>query len=131
MREIGNLVLVCHIRSLEIVVHKAPLCIFGKGRMRSKSDAGADVNLVHRLRYQLARSCLRQRFTGFVEVLRRRHFACRTPGQLIRTLEVVVAIRRLIDLVGIRRLVIGVRAGRVQVLGRAAGKGQKQGITCF
>ena len=104
---------------LHRVVAVAALLVLGKGRVRLEQDAGLDADVVDALGHQLARRIVGQRLAVLVQVGGRDHLGGRLRHQLEGPQQVVVAVGRLVDLVGVGRVVAPVRGRRVEVARRA------------
>ena len=126
--KVSDLVLVRRVFGGECVVRVNTLRVLGKRRVWRKQNAGFDLNVVNRLGNLAAWRIVRQRLACFVKVARCGHCTGGAAYQFVGPLEVVVAVRRLVDLVGVRRLVIGIRARWIQVLGGSPAEGHKQGV---
>ena len=111
---------IAQLTGLHRVVAVVPLLIERKRRVRLVANARLDGHVVHALGDVSRGRIGGQGPAGLVEVARLRHGGRGLGHQLERALEVVVAVRRLVDLVGVGRLVAPVRSGRVEVAGRAA-----------
>ncbi len=127
-REVGDPVLAVDVLPFHRVVDVVAGAVPGERRVRREQDALADRDVVDALGDRLARRIGRQFPASGVEVARQHHPLGATRPQLVGPLQVVVAVRRLVDLVGVRRLVVGVRTGRIEVLRRARGEGGVKGV---
>ena len=115
--EVADLVFVGHVLALERVVAVLPLRVFGQRRMRRKQDARPDLDVEHGLGDLVAGGVVGQFQALFVQVTRTCDVLRGAPDQLVRAFQVVVAVGRLVNLVGVGRFVVGVRTRRVEVLG--------------
>ena len=107
-----------------LVVAVGALRVQRESWMRLEQDALPDRDLVDALGHQFAGRIVGQALAVLVEVERRDHFLGRLGHQLIGPLEVVVAVGRLIDLVGHQGVVGPIRRGRVEVARRVLDHGR-------
>ncbi|CPL07868.1 Uncharacterised protein [Bordetella pertussis] len=116
--KIGNVELVGQLvlgqREILVAAVGAP----GKGRMGLEPDAGPQPDVVDAFGDLRARRIGRQLAALRIEVARRIDGGRGARHQLVRALQVMVAVQRFVDVVGVRRLVGRVGAGRIQVFGR-------------
>ena len=110
------------------VVEVLALRIPGKGRVRRKQHATLDGNVVDALHNLTGRGRIGQNLPLAAQITRLHHGGRRLGHQRVGTLEVVVAVERFVDLIGVRRLVAAVRRGRVQIAGRAFIEGGVQRV---
>ena len=110
------------------VVTVAALRVFRERRVRLVPDAGLDAHVVDALGDLVARRVLGQCLAVLVEVTRRRHRLGGLGHQLVGPQQIVVAVGRLVDLVGVGSLVVPVRGGRVQMPRRLFGEGRDQRV---
>ena len=126
--EVGDLVLVGDVLALQRVIDVVAAGIARERGMRRVPDARLDPDVEHGLRDLVARRVVRQRVPRLVEVVRPGDFLGGAADELVGPLQVVVAVERLVHLVGERRLVVGIGAGRVEVLRRALAEGHEQRV---
>ena len=121
LKEYGELVKLedAKLRGREVVVEVLALRILREGRVRRKANARLDGHVVHALGNGVGARIVRQARAGLVEVVRLHDGGGRLGNQLVRALQVVVAVERLIRRHGVRRLGVQVRRGRVEVTRRA------------
>ena len=113
---------------LHVVVEVFALRILGKSWVRLVQDAGLDLELVDALGNLIGGRIKRQWPPGVVHIPRRDHGLRGLGHQGVGPLEVVVAVERLVDLVGERGLVAAVGRDRIQVTRRALVEGRVQGV---
>ena len=113
--EVPGRELVLHLLTRQLVEAQPPRFVHRKRRVRRPAHAGPDGDVVHAERHPLGRRVGRQRLAGGVQEARRHHRGRGARHQLVRPLQVVHLVQRLVDGVGVRVLVGGVRRGRVQV----------------
>ena len=101
------------------VVAMAALRVLGERRVRLVHHAALDRDVVHALGDALGRRIVGQALPVGIEEHRRHHLRGHLGDQLVRALQVVVAVGRLVDLVGVGRLRIRVRRRRIEVARRA------------
>ncbi len=103
---------------LQVVVQEVAVGVLGERRMRLPEDAVLDVDVVDALGDLLARRVVGQLLAILVEEARLRDLLCRFADQRERSLQVVVAVGLLVDLVRERGVVGPVRRDRIHVAGR-------------
>ena len=113
--EVGDLVLVGDVLALHVVIDVFALRVLGERRMRRELDARPELDDELRFRDVLARRIARQLLAVLVEVERMRDLLGGAPDELVGTLQVVIAVQRLVHLVRERGLVVGVGARRIEV----------------
>ena len=106
---------VAQVARLHRVVAVVASLVLGERRMRLVHDAGLDRHVVDALDDLVGTRVVGQAVSVLVEVDRRHDLLGGLRHELERALEVVVAVRRLVDLVGDQRVVRPVRRGRVEV----------------
>ena len=100
-------------------VDMAPLCIPCKGRMRGKEDIRSNLDVVHAFGDGRRGRVGWQRIAARIDELRRRHLQRSARHELVRTLQIVIPIERLVDVVGVWRLVRRIGSRRIEVFRRA------------
>ncbi|MCY1514713.1 hypothetical protein D9M68_492630 [compost metagenome] len=115
-REIGNVVLAVQLARRQRIVVVAAVGLAGERRMRREPRTGPELDFVDALRDLLARRVGGQRVALGVEVDRRVDRCRRARYQFVRTLQIVVTVERLVNIVCIGSFIAGIGAGRVQVL---------------
>ena len=113
---------------LHRVVAVAALLVRREGRVRLEADARLDGHVVDALHHLLGGRVLGQHLAVLADVARRHHRRRRLGHQLEGALQVVVAVGRLVDLVGEGGLVVPIRGRGVQVARRALDDGGEQRV---
>ena len=95
------------------------LCVARKGRVRGKEDIRSNPDVVHAFCDGRRGRVGRQRIAARIDELRWRHLHRSPRHELVGTLQVVIPVQRLVDVVGVWRLVRRIGPRRIQVFGRA------------
>ena len=103
---------------LHRMVEVVAAVVLGEARVRLEQDARLDLDVVDGLRDLVARSVVGQILAVAVDVARLGDVLGGLAYQLVRALQVLIAVGRLVDLVGERRVVVPVRGRRVEVARR-------------
>ncbi|MNT14480.1 hypothetical protein D3C72_1494890 [compost metagenome] len=117
-RKVGNVVLVFEFAVGKRVVVVAAVGLAGKGRVRLVAHARPDLDVVNAFSDGFARCVGGQRLALGIQILRRVDGLRGARHQFVGPLQIVIAVQRLVDVVGVGRFVAGIRACRIQVLGR-------------
>ena len=118
-RKVRDGVLALQVRGGQVPVQVPAGFVHRERGVRLEPDAGLDRDVVDALHHLLPRHVVRQALALRVQVDRIDHLDGRPRRELVGPLQVVVAVQRLVDLVGVGGLVDRIGTGRVQVLGRA------------
>ena len=126
--ELPGRALVAELFRRQVVVAVVALLVLGECRAGRVQDAGADGHVVDALRDLVGGRVLGQAPALRIQVVRLDHRRRDARDQRVGPLQVVVAVERLGDLVGVDRLGRGVGRGRIQVARRALVEGQVEGV---
>ena len=100
------------------VIEVAALLVLGECRVGLEQDAGLDRHVVHALGHLVSRRVVRQGLAVLVHKAWLDHRCSRLGHQLERPLQVVITVGRLVDLVGVRRVIAPIRSRGIQMAGR-------------
>ena len=126
--EIEGRALVAEILRGQRVIAGVARVVLRKGRVRREQDALLQSDVVDRLGDLGAGRIGRKFAARLVVVARRGDRLGRAWRHFVRPLQVMEAVQRLVDRVGVRGLIERIRGGRIEVLGRTLRERGEEGV---